>query len=208
MIAEIYDRYLLPYLIDFACGMKEIGRERSKVVPQAIGRVLEIGMGTGLNLPHYQPAHLTSLTGLDPAAQMHEKARQRMRDAGLQVELIPLSAERIPAENESFDSIVCTFTLCTIPDPRSALREMHRVLKADGRLLFSEHGLAPDVSVQQWQHRLTPYWKHVAGGCHLNRDVPALLEEAGFRIEQMTRQYLKGPRPMTWVSTGAAVKAA
>lgn len=205
MLKNWYEHHLLPGLIDCACGMKAVSRERAKVVPLARGRVLEIGIGTGQNLPHYDAGKLDSLCGLDPAAQMLPKARARMAAAGLTVELLPLSAETIPADDTSFDTIVCTFTLCTIPDPVAALREMRRVLEADGVLLFSEHGRAPDEAVRRWQDRLTPIWKPLAGGCHLNRDIPALLAEGGFTIREMQRRYLKGPRPMTYVSTGQAV---
>lgn len=204
-LRRLYDQHLLPHLIDCACGMKDVMRERQKIVPLAHGRVLEIGIGTGLNLAYYDRSKINSLCGLDPAAQMQGKAQKRVQAAGLEVQLVPLSAEIIPEGNGSFDCIVCTFTLCSIPDPAGALHEMHRVLKPDGLLLFSEHGLAPDVSVQGWQNRLTPVWKHLAGGCHLNRDVPTLLETSGFRVIQIEQKYLEGPKPLTWVSTGQAI---
>lgn len=199
-----YDHYVLPYLIDVACGMKAIQRQRANLVSRATGRVLEIGIGTGRNLPFYDHVKLESLQGLDPAAQMHTLARKRARKAGLDVELLTLPAEKIPAADESFDTVLTTFTLCTIPDAAAALREMRRVLKADGLLLFCEHGLAPDVSVRRWQDRLTPVWKPIAGGCHLNRDIPALLAEGGFTVTEIEADYLRGPRPMTYVYRGAA----
>jgi ubiquinone/menaquinone biosynthesis C-methylase UbiE len=202
---NLYDRYFLPYLIDFACGIEPIQRQRAKIVPRAQGRVLEIGIGTGRNLPFYDHARLEKLYGLDPALQMHRKARQRMRAAGLQVELLDLPAERIPMEAASFDTVVTTFTLCTIPDAVSALREMRRVLKPGGQLLFCEHGKAPDAAVRRWQERLTPIWKPIAGGCHLDRDIPLLLEEGGFRVEEMEQMYLPGPRPLTYNYWGSAV---
>ena len=133
---------------------------------------------------------------------MQKLARQRAEQISIPVEMIALELGQIQAENARFDSIVCTFTLCTIPDAVAALREMRRVLKPGGKLLFSEHGLAPDASVVRWQNRLTPLWKPLAGGCHLNRDIPALLEAGGFTIGQLETSYLKGPRPMTW-STAA-----
>lgn len=208
MLSEWYEKHLLPHLIDFACGMKAFTRQRSKVVPKAHGRVLEIGIGTGLNLAHYDPAKVDALCGLDPSLALHAIAKSRLDATTLKLELMPLSAERIPADDASFDSIVCTFTLCTIPDPLAALREMRRVLKPGGELLFSEHGLAPEPSVQKWQHRLTPIWRPMAGGCHLNRDIPALLAQAGFRVVELQQHYVKGPRPMTWISTGVAVSPA
>ena len=202
---NLYDRYLLPTLIDVLCGIKPVQRQRAKIVPRAQGRVLEIGIGTGRNLPFYDKSRLQQLYGLDPAAQMHPKARQRMLDAGLEVELLELPAEKIPMADASFDTVITTFTLCTIPDAVTALREMRRVLKPGGVLLFCEHGTAPDASVRRWQDRLTPLWKPLAGGCHLNRDIPALLREGGFRIVDMEQLYLPGPRPLTYNYWGSAM---
>ena len=200
----MYDRYILPYVIDCACGMKAVQRERAALIPQARGRVLEIGIGTGRNLPFYDRAKLGSLCGLDPAAQMHRLARKRAAQAGLAVELLDLPAEKIPVADASFDTVVTTFTLCTIPDAAQALSEMRRVLKPDGRLLFCEHGLAPDEGVRRWQRRLTPLWKPLAGGCHLDRDIAGLLQAGGFRTIEMQRRYLPGPRAMTYVYSGSA----
>lgn len=204
---NLYDRLVLPYLIDWACGIKPVQMQRAKLVPRARGRVLEIGMGTGRNLPFYDNSKLTSLSGLDPAAQMHAKARRRMREAGLKVDLLTLSAEKIPIADASFDTVVSTYTLCSIADPVAALREMRRVLKPGGHLLFCEHGAAPDPAVRRWQDRLTPLWKPIAGGCHLNRDIPALLAAGGFRVEDMETMYLPGPRPLTYNFWGSAAGA-
>ncbi len=202
-----YDRHILPHLLDFACGIRPVRRQRQKLVPLACGRVLEIGIGTGLNMPHYDKNRISHITGLDPALQMHAKARRRIAHAGLNVDLVGLSAEAIPQPDASFDTIVCTYTLCTIPDPVAALREMRRVLKPGGRLLFCEHGRAPDESVRRWQNRLTPNWKKIAGGCHLNRDIPALLAEAGFKCQTLDTMYLPGPRPLTYNYWGQAIAA-
>lgn len=203
-----YDRRILPYLIDLGCGTKDVRRQREKVVPRASGHVLEIGIGTGLNMAHYDRSKVTKIIGLDPAMQMHRLARKRIAEAGLDVELIGLSAEQIPLDDESVDTVLVTYTLCSIPDPARALQEMNRVLKPDGKLIFSEHGRAPDEKVRRWQDRLTPYWIKFAGGCHLNRDVPALLENGGFRSEDMESSYLPGPRPLTFVYWGQASKTA
>lgn len=200
-----YDHYVLPYLIDLACGIGPIQKERAKLVPRALGRVLEIGIGTGRNLPFYDRERLSALYGLDPAAQMHRLARKRAAESGIRIELLDLPAERIPAEDASFDTVVTTFTLCTIPDAVAALREMRRVLRTQGQLLFCEHGLAPDAGVRRWQNGLTPVWKPLAGGCHLNRDIPALLAAGGFEITELQADYLPGPRPMTYVYRGVAV---
>ena len=199
-----YERHVLPYLTDLACGVKPIRRQRRKVVPLARGRVLEIGIGTGLNLEHYDKARVDKIVGVDPALEMHRLARKRIAKAGMPVELVGLSAEKIPFEAGTFDTVVVTYSLCTIPDPLAALGEMRRVLKPGGRLIFCEHGLAPDPSVRRWQDRLTPLWSKVAGGCHLNRDIPALLKEAGFRSTDMETMYLPGPRPLTYNYWGTA----
>lgn len=200
----LYERHVLPHLIDYACGMGAVMKTRAQVVPLAEGEVLEIGIGSGLNLSFYDPARVQRIVGVDPSADMQKLARQRAEQISIPVEMIALELGQIQAEDARFDSIVCTFTLCTIPDAVAALREMRRVLRPGGKLLFSEHGLAPDASVVHWQNRLTPLWKPLAGGCHLNRDIPALLEAGGFTIGQLETSYLKGPRPMTWVYRGWA----
>lgn len=201
---SLYDQHVLPHLIDFACGMGAVMKTRAQIVPQAEGRVLEIGIGSGLNLSFYDPAKVSVIVGVDPSAAMQKLARQRAAEISIPVEMIALELGQIQAANASFDSIVCTFTLCTISDAMAALREMRRVLKPGGKLLFSEHGLAPDLPVVRWQNRLTPLWKPFSGGCHLNRDIPALIRAGGFSIGQLDSSYLKGPRPMTWVSRGWA----
>lgn len=204
---NLYDRYVMPLLIDVCCGMKDIQAQRAALLPRAHGKVLEIGIGTGRNLPFYDPSKLESLQGLDPADQMSPTARKRAIEAGLDVELVTLSAEEIPAPDATYDTVVCTFTLCTIPDPIKALHEMRRVLKPGGQLLFCEHGRSPDEGVQVWQDRLTPWWKPIAGGCHLNRDVPTMLSDGGFRATEIESSYLKGPKPVVWVTRGVAVPA-
>lgn len=200
----VYDRYLLPRLIDCACGMGEVMKQRSKLVPRAHGRVLEIGIGTGLNLGFYDAGKVSTIVGVDPAAQMQGLARKRAAGIGIPVEMVALELGQIRADAGSFDSIVCTFTLCSIPDVLAALREMRRVLKPGGEFLFCEHGLAPDAGVRAWQRRLTPIWKPLAGGCHLDRDIPALIEAGGFQMRELSREYLPGPRPMTYVYKGMA----
>lgn len=200
----LYDRHILPHLIDFACGMGAVMKARSQLVPQARGRVLEIGIGSGLNLSFYDPQRVEVVVGVDPSAEMQALARERAARCQVPVEMIALELRQIQAADASFDDIVCTFTLCTIPDAIAALREMRRVLKPGGRLLFCEHGLAPDLPVVRWQKRLTPLWKPLAGGCHLDRDIPALIGAGGFHIRELSTGYLKGPRPMTHVYRGWA----
>lgn len=188
-----YDRLILPYLLDLACGVRPIARQRQKIVPLAEGRVLEVGIGTGLNAPYYDKARVVALVGVDPGLSMHRLARRRMERAGLAIELVGLAAEALPLADESFDTVVCTYTLCTIADPVAALGEMRRVLRSGGRLLYSEHGVAPDASVRRWQRRLQPIWGRFTGGCQLARDIPAILRSAGFDPQVQSR-YLPGPR--------------
>ena len=200
-----YDRHVLPWLIDIACGLPMVQAKRRLLVPQARGRVLEIGMGTGRNLPFYDRSQLTQLVGVDPALQMHRLAKRRSAQAGLNVELVGLSAERLPLPDDHFDTVVCTYTLCSIPDPAAALHEVRRVLKPGGRFLFCEHGRAPDPALARWQERIQPYWMPLAGGCHLDRDVPVLLREAGLNT-QVDQGYLSGPRLLTYHFWGQAQK--
>ena len=201
-----YDRRILPYILDFVCSFKDVGLQRDKVVPRATGDVLEIGIGGGLNMAHYDKSKVTKIIGLDPAMQMQARAKKRIADAGLDVELIGLSAEKIPLENDSVDTVLVTYTLCSIPEPVTALKEMNRVLKPEGKLIFCEHGRAPDENVRRWQERLTPWWMKFFGGCHLNRDIPVLLDESGFRSEDIESSYLPGPRPVTFSYWGEASK--
>lgn len=201
-----YERHLLPYLLDLACSVSPIRRQRMKVIPQAEGKVLEIGIGTGLNMPFYDRSRVKLIVGVDPGLRMHRLALKRSFQAGIDVELIGLSAERIPVEDASFDTVVCTYTLCTIPDPIRALKEMRRALKPGGKLLFSEHGKSPHANVLAWQTRLQPYWRHVAGGCMLDRDIPALLEEAGFQPDVQSL-YLPGPKILSYHYWGEAIAA-
>jgi ubiquinone/menaquinone biosynthesis C-methylase UbiE len=201
-----YDRHILPRLIDIACSVRPVGRQREKIVPRARGRVLEVGIGTGLNLLYYDTLKVERVWGLDPALEMHKLAARRVRESGLSVELIGMSGEQIPMDDNTFDTVLVTYTLCSIPDVLKALREMRRVLKPDGELLFCEHGLAPEEKVRRWQHRLTPVWQKIAGGCHLDRPIPELIRQADFKIGDLETLYLPGPRPLTFNYWGSARK--
>lgn len=207
-LGGFYDRALLPYLVDWCCGVGPIRRQRDKVVPQATGDVLEIGMGTGLNIPHYQVSQVTRLVGLDPGIELHNLAQKRAQAAGIDVERVGLEAEKLPFDNASFDSLVVTYSLCTIADPLAALQEMARVLKPQGRLLYCEHGLAPDAGVARWQRRVTPVWRRMAGGCCLDRSTPELLQQAGFLLEDAHQGYVPGPRLLAYNYWGCARKSA
>lgn len=190
-----YERFVLPHFLNCACGSRPIMRQREKVVPEAAGVVLEIGIGTGLNLPYYDHNRVERLIGLDPSERSWALAGARASALSFPVEFIGLPGEEIPLADDSVDCVVMTYSLCTIPDPQAALAGMRRVLRPGGRLLFTEHGLAPDEDVRRWQHRLDRPWGAIAGGCHLNRDIPRLLESGGFRPEHLETMYLpKTPR--------------
>jgi ubiquinone/menaquinone biosynthesis C-methylase UbiE len=205
MTTNWYERHILPTALDVVCGMPMMGRMRQLVVPRAQGRVLEVGIGTGLNMRYYDKSRVTHVTGLDPALQLHPLARERIAQAGLPVDLVGLSAEQIPLPDASFDTVLITYTLCTIPDPHAALLEMRRVLAPTGTLLYCEHGRAPDASVHRWQERLQPLWGPLTGGCQLGRDIPALLAAAGFTLPDLQTRYLPGPRPFTFHYWGEAL---
>jgi len=202
---NLYDRYLLPTLVHRTCSAAETMRQRAKVIPLAWGDVLEVGFGSGLNLEFYDPTRVTKVWGLDPSPELTRMASRAVRDAAVDVELVPARGEEIPLESDRFDTAVVTYTLCTIPDPERSLREVARVLKPSGRLLFCEHGAAPDAGVRWWQSRLSPVWRRVSGGCNLDRDVPALLERGGFEIAEMEATYLPGSRLASFQYRGAAV---
>ena len=203
----IYSRYVLPRLLDFAMRDKPIMRQRAKVVPLAHGRVLEVGIGSGLNLSFYDKSKVDKVIGLDPSPELNVWARRRASEAGVDVDWLALSGEHIPLDDNSVDSIVITYTMCTIPDVHSALLEMRRVLRPGASMYFSEHGVAPDASVRKWQDRLNPLWGKLAGGCNINRDVPKLLENAGLHLDEIDTMYLPGPRPLTYNYWGSASKA-
>ncbi|MFK7975785.1 MAG: class I SAM-dependent methyltransferase [Halioglobus sp.] len=187
-----YDDYILPRFIRCACGTKPIMKQREKVVPRAQGTVLEIGIGPGLNLPYYDSDKVDRLIGLDPSQASWELVGEKAQGLGFDVEFVGLPGEQIPLDDNSVDSIVVTYSLCTIPDPHAALQGMARVLKPGGELVFSEHGKAPDAGVAKWQDRVNPMWKKFAGGCNLNRDIPKLLGDGGFAVSELDECYLPG----------------
>lgn len=200
----LYERYLLPPLLNYAMQQKPITYQRKKVVPMAEGRVLEIGIGSGLNLAHYEPGKVEKVWGLDPSAELRVMAEKNAAEVPFDVEFIGLEAEEIPLEDKSMDTVLVTYTLCTIPEVVRALKGMRRVLKPGGKLVFSEHGRAPDESVRKWQNRLNPIWNKIGGGCHLNRAIPDLITEGGFKLDKVDTMYLPGPRPMTFNYWGTA----
>ncbi len=185
-----YSRYILPTVLHLSCGSKPIAYQRQKVVPRATGRVLEVGIGTGLNLPFYDPNKVDFVYGLEPASEMSKRARRIADEAAFPVKFIDLPGEEIPLDDHSVDTVLLTYTLCTIPDPLAALEGMRRVLKPDGQLLFCEHGLAPDAKVQRWQNRLNSMRSALCGGCQLNRSIPDLIEAGGFHVTDIETMYL------------------
>jgi ubiquinone/menaquinone biosynthesis C-methylase UbiE len=200
-----YDDRVLPFMIDKACGAPPILKQRQKIVPLAEGRVLEVGMGSGINLQFYDPSRVELVFGLEPSVGMRRKAQKNLDSAPVEVRWLDLPGEEVPLDDQSVDTIVLTFTLCTIPDFRTALAQMRRVLKPGGTMLFCEHGEAPDESVRRWQERINPIWKKIAGGCNLNRPIPTNLEDAGFSIAKLETMYLPGaPRFAAYNYWGSA----
>lgn len=203
-----WDRHVMPRLIGCACASKPIMKQRAKVVPKARGRVLELGIGLGLNLAYYDPSTVDSVVGVDPSLELRDRALAAPRPEGLQVEIREGVAESLPFEAGSFDCVVCTFTLCSVQSPAAALAEARRVLKPGGSFLFAEHGLAPDAGVVRWQRRLEPAWKAIAGGCHLTRPITASIAGAGFTVASPAGMYLPGtPRALGWSEWGEALAA-
>jgi ubiquinone/menaquinone biosynthesis C-methylase UbiE len=200
---SFYQRHILPYLLHLAMRQKPLVPFRRRVIGAAEGRVLEIGIGSGLNLPLYGP-NVRSVVGLEPSPELMRMARERGRAASTSIEFLEASAEAIPLGDRSVDAVVTTWTLCTIPNAAGALTEMRRVLKPDGALLFVEHGRAPEPSVARWQDRLDPLWSRIAGGCHLNRKIDDLISASGFRIEALRNARLPGPRTHTLLYEGRA----
>jgi ubiquinone/menaquinone biosynthesis C-methylase UbiE len=200
---SFYQRRVLPYLLHLAMRQQQFVPFRRRVIGAAEGRVLEIGIGSGLNLPLYGPG-VRSVIGLDPSPELLRMARTRVSAASTQIEFLEASAEAMPLDDGSVDAVVTTWTLCTIPEATQALAEMRRVLKSSGTLLFVEHGRAPEPGVAHWQDRLDPLWSRIAGGCHLNRKIDDLIAGSGFRIEALSNARLPGPRTHTFLYEGRA----
>ncbi len=206
-MASWYERLILPKFLACACSGPQMTRQRARLVPRASGRVLELGVGMGLNLTFYDPAKVSSVSGVDPAAELRDLAEAAPRPEGLAVEILPGVAEDLPFAASSFDSVVCTFTLCSVHAPDRSLAEAMRVLKPGGRLFYCEHGLAPEPDVARWQRRIEPVWKRLAGGCHLTRPILPLLERAGFSTSGAECGFLPNvPRFAGWNVLGEAGK--
>ncbi len=202
----LYGRFILPRLLDLAMQTAAIEAERAGLLSLATGRVLEVGAGSGLNLPFFAPA-IERLYALDPSLELWRLGAGRVERAPFPVEFVRASASAVPAAAETFDTVVCTFTLCSVPDPAAAVAEMRRVLRPRGRLIFIEHGASPEPRVRVWQDRLTPFWRRLGGGCHLNREMDELILAAGFAMARLETGYMKGPKPFGYLYKGVAERS-
>jgi len=198
-----YERWIVPPLIDLAMQNRRLARYRQQAIGAAHGFVLEVGVGSGRNLPLYGPG-VGGVCAIDPSPELLGLARERIAEAAVPVWLVQASGERLPFAEASFDTVVMTWTLCSIPHPLLALAEMRRVLKPTGRLVFVEHGLSPEPRVARWQHVLTPLWRRVSGGCHLDRQMDELIRAAGFRLDDIETDCMNGPKLMTFMYQGQA----
>jgi len=203
-----WDRHVVPRLIGCACTQPAVMRDRAKVVPRASGDILELGCGGGTNLQFYDWSQVRSLSGVDPSPELLGRAQDALLRSGRSANFANGIAEALPFENNSFDSVVTTFTLCSVQDPTAALSEVRRVLRPGGRLIFLEHGKAPDPAAAIWQNRIEPVWKHIAGGCHLTRPVTGAISNAGFVCDAPHGHYMKRtPKWLGWVEWGEATLA-
>ena len=187
---SLYEKYVLPKFLNCACGSKPVSYQRKKVVPHAEGKVLEIGIGSGLNLPFYDKSKIEEIWGIDPSEELNAMAKKVAIEECMNVNFITSSAEDIPFPNDYFDTVLITYTMCTIPSVLQANKEIKRVLKSSGKMIFCEHGVAPDENIKKWQKRLNSIWGKIAGGCNINRNIPMLIKDSGFKIEEMDEMYL------------------
>ena len=201
---SLYSRVILPRLIDLVMGNKAAASERAKLVPVASGTVLEVGVGSARNMPHYGP-DVRMVYGIDPSVELWDIGRRRLGAHRFAVRYLAASAEHLPVADRTVDTVLSTWTLCSIPDVRAALRELRRVVKPGGRFVFIEHGRAPEARVRTWQDRLTPVWARISAGCHLNRPIDVLIEEAGVSLLTLDRGYTSGPKPIAYLYKGVAL---
>ena len=204
---SLYDKYVLPKFLNCACGSNPVARQRQKVVPLVEGKVLEIGIGSGLNLPFYDKSRIDELWGLDPSEELSDMAKKVADSENIEVNFISSGAEEIPLPDKYFDSVLITYTMCTIPEVARANREIKRVLKTGGKLIFCEHGEAPDENIRKWQKRINPFWGKLAGGCNIDRKIPTLIQNSGFEIVELEEMYLpKTPKIVGYNYWGYAVE--
>ena len=205
MFRNFYDLHICPHIIDFFMNMNIIKKQRLKVIPNAKGKVLEIGIGSGSNLEFYDQSQVEKIYALDPHPKLADMTKKKADKLGIEVDFFPVKADKIPIEDHFFDTIVCTYTLCSIEDPIKALKEIKRVLSPSGQYIFSEHGLAPEENVVIWQNRLNPIQKVIGGGCNLNRNIPNLIEESGYKIDELNQGYIPGPKFISYHYWGHSV---
>ena len=192
---SFYEKYILPRFLNCACASEPITYQRKKVVPLAEGKILEVGIGSGLNLPFYEKSKIEEIWGIDPSEELNVMAKKVAIEEGMNVNFITSSAEDIPFPNDYFDTVLITYTMCTIPSVLKANKEIRRVLKRSGKMIFCEHGVSPDENIKKWQKRLNSIWGKIAGGCNINRNIPVLIKSSGFKIVEMDEMYLpKTPR--------------
>lgn len=201
-----YDKYILPKFIHSVCNQKQFTYQRKKVVPRAKGRVLEVGIGSGLNLPFYDPDKVEHVWGLDPSESMQDMVKKRALISKFSFAFLNVAGKEIPLEKNDVDTILITYTLCTIAEIQKTFEEMRRVLKPGGKLIFCEHGRAPDKSIRKWQNRLNPFWRFIGGGCNLNRNIPDIIEKGGFKIESLDSMYIPGFKIASFNYWGTAVQ--
>ena len=207
MTKNFYEKNILPPLLNCCCGTKPITYQRKKIMPEANGDILEIGFGSGLNIPFYDKNKVLKIIALDPSEDLNTMAKIKAKANDLNIHFLTGIAEDIQIPDSSIDTIVITYTLCTIPEPEKALSEIKRVLKTNGKILFSEHGLAPDDKVVNWQNKINPIWNKVFGGCNLNRDIPSLFKAAGFALTYEQMYLPSTPKFVGFNSWGEAKKS-
>jgi ubiquinone/menaquinone biosynthesis C-methylase UbiE len=190
MIKKAYEKYLLPKLLDKCCSTKPINYQRNKIVPCVKGTVLEIGIGSGLNIPYYDKLNINKVYGLDPSAELCEMAKMTARDHQIDINFLIDGAEEIKLSSNTIDTILITYTLCSIPNLNESLKEIKRVMRPDAKILFCEHGIAPDLNIRKWQNRINPLWSKMFGGCNINRDIPLILSDSGFKVNNLQQMYL------------------
>jgi|TARA_B110001454_G_scaffold191123_1_gene190631 ubiquinone/menaquinone biosynthesis C-methylase UbiE len=205
MLQKLYDRYICPHFINLAMQAKPIRKQREKVIPLACGRVLEIGMGSGLNLEYYNKSSVSEVFAVEPDSTLLEKAKKRAHQNNIDLNIQKLQAELMPFENSTFDTVVSTYTMCSIGKLENALEEVKRVLKKDGSFIFSEHGKSPDKNIYKWQRRLNPIQKRIGGGCHLDINIPEVIKNANFKIYKIDSMYIPGPKFLSYHYWGSAI---
>ena len=204
----MYDKYILPYVLNCTCGQKPFIKQRQKLVPMAKGKVLEVGIGSGLNMPYFDTSKIISVVGIDPSEELIQLAEKRIDDSMPDVDFVISKAEELQFNDNTFDTVLITYTMCTVDDVSASLMQIKRVLKSDGQLLFCEHGLAPDEKIVKWQNRINKFWPTISGGCNINKNIPHLIGEAGFTISNMEQMYLpKTPKILGYNYWGTALKA-